>query len=347
MKPPAASEVSRETPQDDEISALLRAAGLRAAPPEAMRERIQTRVSAAFEAMPEPGFLQRMSRQKSEQPSAFLMRRLMPIAAALAVAVGALWWELRGPLMPALTVAEVAFTQGRVLAGERLLARGDVLSANEQVRTEADARLQLQLTNRVEVRVDGATLMQLQSQDAIELQRGRLYLASPGAAQLTVTTPAAVVRDIGTRFDVAVINSQLAVTVRDGRVQIEPDGKESVVAEAMEGRGEAVRLNSAGEMTREFIATTHSYWHWIDGARAAYQLDGGTLDDFLRWSAAECGLQLNYSDVSVEQAAQTTRVHGHLDAPCLAAVDEVLLTSRLQRNTQTDEHVLLIEFDAL
>jgi ferric-dicitrate binding protein FerR (iron transport regulator) len=316
---------------DQDVRDLITAAGGRREPPAEMRDRVYTRLAGAFDALPDPEARTR-TRHRAGAVAAALVSGLLAVTA----------WQASRP--PPAAVATLVFARGEAVVQGLAAAAGQALAPQAELETRAGGRLQLRLHGGAEVRVDGASRLRLLGPDRVLLEQGRLFAATQGRQSLLIATALGEVADLGTRFDVSLGSQGLAVTVREGRIEIEGGGRR-LRAEAAEGRGETVRLDRAGGVARRPVPTTDAYWQWIDDARREYTLDEGSLHDFLQWSANECGLQLRYADVRVEQAARATQVHGQLHERCLVAVDQVLATSRLQRRTEVPPHRLLIAFD--
>jgi ferric-dicitrate binding protein FerR (iron transport regulator) len=119
---------------------------------------------------------------------------------------------------------------------------------------------------------------------------------TPGS--FTVVTPAGIVRDIGTRFEVRVSSEALTrVRAREGAVQLE--------------RGDAIHRAPAGTelsladgvVRTRAIAAFDPEWHWATSAAPAFAVEGATLESFLTWAEREGGF-------SIDAAAVPARLRG-------------------------------------
>lgn len=330
---------------DDDVRKLMMIANKRWELPAAARERVHAATLAAFEAMPEPA----SDNQASGRVSSSGYSWRFALAASCLMALGAALLFLSADpdkaSTPTAAVAAVLYSEGHTtLDGHRLIS-GDDITINAELGTGKDGRLQLRFVSGGELRVDGDTRLRLTAGSEVQLLDGRIYFDSADHGALRVVTPFGNVSDIGTQFVVELDQTQLDVIVREGAVQIE-HRSHIEVARALPGSGEQLHFTEQGLVSRDTIHSTDPYWQWIGFANTAYQLDNGTLDDYLHKSAHECGLQLKYVDSGSQQAAKSIRPYGTTSlSGCLGAIDEVLVTNRLHRVSSDDTYELVIDFD--
>ena len=334
---------------DDDVRKLMMIADKRLELPSAARERVHAATLAAFEAMPEPA----SDHQASGRVSSSGYSWRFALAASCLMALGAALLFLSAnpdkSSTPTAAVAAVLYSEGHTtLDGHRLIS-GDEITINAELGTGSNGRLQVRFTSGVELRVDGDTRLRLTGGSEVQLLDGRIYFDTAGGGALRVLTPFGNVSDIGTQFVVELSRelnqTQLDVSVREGAVQIE-HRSHIEVARALPGSGEQLHFTEQGLVSRAVLSTTDPYWQWIGFASSAYQLENGTLDDYLHKSAHECGLQLKYFDSGSQAAAKTIRPYGTTSlSGCLAAIDEVLVTNRLHRVSSDDTYELVIDFD--
>ena len=74
--------------------------------------------------------------------------------------------------------------------------------------------------NGASVRVDSGTLFTIVSATEATLQRGTIYFSSQGRTGFTVKTPFGNVRDIGTKFEIRLSDSDMRVRVDEGAVEV-------------------------------------------------------------------------------------------------------------------------------
>jgi ferric-dicitrate binding protein FerR (iron transport regulator) len=231
----------------------------------------------------------------------------------------------RAVSLPA-TVASTTFVTGSVRvrpagsAAEQALNPGDPIAAGSTIVTGAGGRSAFLLQGGVEVRLDRETAATLEAERRLVLTRGGVYIdtsvrASGSPAAVDVMALGALVRDIGTRYEVRVMDEAVRVRVRDGRVQVT--------------RGAETR--EAGEQT-ELVATTAGMrlspsvgfgadWDWIVRAVGTPPIEGRSLAEFLAWVEREGGRRIRFGNQALERAAATTIVYGVIEG---LTVDEAL-----------------------
>ena len=136
------------------------------------------------------------------------------------------------------------------------------LSGRQAVETGDDSAVALRWIHGQSIRLDEGTRVRLDSIDSIRLERGRIYVDTGrrgGATDaLTISTPSAQVRHVGTQFMTAVTFAGTTVSVRSGRVALDLSGAEHLVAS-----GEQVTVSSDGKRSKQQIETwgAVSYTH--------------------------------------------------------------------------------------
>jgi FecR protein len=330
---------------DDDVRKLMMIADKRWELPSAARERVHAATLATFEAMPEPAPDNQASGKVSNSGHSWRFALAASCLMALGAALLFLTDKPDESSTPTAAVATVLYSAGHSTLDGHRLASGDEIAINAELGTGTDGRLQVRFSSGVELRVDGNTRLRLTGGAEVQLQGGRIYFDTADGGAVRVLTPIGNVSDIGTQFVVELNPTRLDVIVREGAVQIE-HRSHIEVARAQPGSGEQLHFTEQGLVSRAAMSTTDPYWHWIGFANTAYQLDNGTLDDYLHKSAHECGLQLKYSDSGSQQAAKTIRPYGTTSlSGCLGAIDEVLVTNRLHRVSADDAYQLVIDFD--
>ena len=360
--------------EGDDIARLLRASGARREPSLQMRARLHAAALETFEALPAERRLEgSAARQTAQQVTrgndaygrsvygrnvhervrakpqgSRLLGPRMALAATLLVAIGAaLFWQTRTRSVNESTVAEVAQVQfargGWTVNGQAGDARA-LLQAHAKVRTTSDGKLELRLVGGALLRLAGDSELVLTAVDRINLQAGRVYVdANAPTSAMHVVTAQGTVTDLGTQFEVQLSPSAVTVLVREGRVMLASDHAH-LTAGATNGVGESLSVRTNGNVLRHSLLASDPYWQWLADARAPYELERGTLHDFLVWSAAEAGLMLRYQSEEVRRAAVATRTRGNIVGMSMqTAIENVLATTRLRRKPATD-HELVIEF---
>ena len=149
--------------------------------------------------------------------------------------------------------------------------------------TTAAGTLAMTLTSGVQLRLDASTTVRVDSATDVSLERGAVYVDSagspptqPGASPIRIHTPAGLVRDLGTRFEVRLAGAGIRIRVRDGQVRV--TGANRVDARAGAGeelfstpdgsRSTAARLPPPGARGRGPNARPpHSRWRERPWAR--------------------------------------------------------------------------------
>ena len=154
-------------------------------------------------------------------------------------------------------VARLARASGLVTIAEnrtdgwRMLAPDAAVNSGAAIRTDTQSRAALTLAQGQSLRLDMDTQVLFESESRVRLERGSVYLDSgkrldaKRAAGVEVVTPFGTLRDVGTQFEVSLINSGLRVRVREGEVALV---HQDVRAAAT--RGESVSVARDGTVTR-------------------------------------------------------------------------------------------------
>ena len=272
-------------------------------------------------------------------------QRFLSLAAGLAVVGLSLGLLLRFMPGDAPIVGQVASVAGglqvetpdeeTVRLGQG--SRGIELVAATTIRTGPDALAHLAWVTGHSVRLANATRLELVDARTLRLHRGAVYLDSgpvrTGEA-VEVVTEHGVFREIGTRFMVSVDENGASVRVRDGKVALGGSG-EPVAA------GEMLTVTQAGVRVTGSVGPDDPVWDWTFLALGKVELEGRTLDDFLRWVAAENGWQLDYATPDIARRATRHTLSGALDGLTPdQALDAVLRTFGLRHSLEDGRLVI-------
>ena len=199
---------------------------------------------------------------------------------------------------------------GEVGAGSGGATTGAGLDAGSTVETGPESFATLRLAGGASARLDAGTVLRLASATALELERGAVYLdtgSAPGAAALEVATRYGVARDIGTRFEVRLLDDALRVQVREGEVEVDLGA-----ATRRAGAGGALQIGADGTVTREDVSAYGSSWGWILRTSPPFDLEGRTLGEFLDWVARETGWHVRFADPALEREVAGLVGHGSI-----------------------------------
>lgn len=208
------------------------------------------------------------------------------------------------------------------------------LHSTDRPREQAD-RIGMQLAGGASVRLDTHSRMRLESPTRLVLERGAVYVDGAGAIDVEVQTSLGVVRDIGTQFEVRLVEDEstdggepsLRIRVREGRVELRPEGfAGDQLPQA--SVGEEIVLRADGDMERANVPIHGPDWDWVMSVAKLPEVDGQPVETLLHWIVREGGWQLEYSDSKAETSAETVTLHGDLsDLQPLAAVELALGSS--------------------
>jgi len=203
------------------------------------------------------------------------------------------------------------------------LKTGDALSAGAAVETGPGERVALRLAGGEAVRLDVATRLELESAAVLALRRGAVYLDSGGGSQdLAVKTRFGVARDVGTQFEVRLLDGAWSVQVREGEVRLEL-GDETVAAPA----GTTVTARSDGTLERAAVSAHGAPWDWVLRASPPFELEGRSVREFLAWVTRETGWRLRFADPELERETREIIAHGSIAGLTAAEAPEVVLPS--------------------
>ena len=164
--------------------------------------------------------------------------------------------------------------------------------------------------------------------DRVELLRGAIYVDSgrDGAtAPLVVVTPYGSVRHVGTQYEVRMLETELSVSVREGRI-----GLERKDASLQGAAGEQLVVSSGGNVRREVIAADAADWSWIAQVTPPYEIDQRPLVEFLAWAGRELGREVVFATPAAQAEAGQVILRGSVTGLTPdQAVDAVLVSTPL------------------
>lgn len=313
-EPTADSSANRA--EEEEVRRLLESAGPRSEiPPDDLAQ-----IKRAFRAE----WQQYVHQRQARRFSTWNERRVLALAAMLLMAaVGIVWW-LRRPDVPGVLprVARVESVTGVVTARNPFTEDGTrpvQLTAGMEVFREteiqtagagpgAPGHAALRLAGGVSLRLDAGSQVRLVDGSTVDLDRGAVYLDSGGQPGLVlVRTRLGLVQDIGTQFEVRLLEagSALRVRVREGEVRIEKGGAAYPAVAGVE-----LTLRADGTVMRQQVAGHGSPWSWVLAAAPPLEIEGKTLQEVLDRVARETGWTIRYADEDLAASAGSIVVHG-------------------------------------
>jgi ferric-dicitrate binding protein FerR (iron transport regulator) len=192
----------------------------------------------------------------------------VPMAAAalvcvLAVVIFQTWPE--EPVAQASHAGNVTYRDGEVMAvseyiGEHKVQVEDFVQRGSQYETASDAQLALSLDGPSVVKADVDTKFYVINERKIRLERGRLWFdVGSDGSHFLVSTPAGMVRVVGTVFGVDVDGPNTVVTVLEGTVHVER-GDAAAILHA----GHQIRVRMGHPIGQPFRVDAARYLAWAD-----------------------------------------------------------------------------------
>jgi hypothetical protein len=332
-----ASEPWLREADEDITGRLLRFAGGREAVPDVRTSRVRAAVHAEWRAA---------SRRRA-------MGRRLVYAAATCAAAAAVVLSLRlGYLSrqavpigaPVAVVEAVEGTPRRLtrasgsdaVAG---LVQNDAVGLGEWIETGSSARLALRFPNGTSVRMDAGSRARPLSSSVIELAAGAVYVdTGRESGRFEVRTPVATALDVGTQFEVRLIDEALRLRVRTGVVALKDR------ARSVTGReGTEITLSEGGAVSRPFPPHGPD-WDWAGRLAPRLDIEGMALAAYLDRTAREQGWSIRYADPALSGEASGIILHGSVDGlPARDALEVALTTSGLRHRLEGGELVVMRE----
>jgi ferric-dicitrate binding protein FerR (iron transport regulator) len=312
----------QDTPDDLDVAALLRAVGARPAASAEAAAAVRASVAAEWRAAV-------AARQRRRQFTGW--------AAAASVTVAALGIWLIRPLVQ--TEPEVVASLTRVV-GSVEQNRGDgrwtplesagPIESGTQLRTATDGRAALQLSNGVTLRLDARTLVAFEDTTHARLAQGAAYVdtgRTPGAAspQFELDTPGGRIAHLGTQYEARIVDGNVRVGVREGRVRLA-----RAAGDVVGTAGESLTIQG-DRVVRAPLAPTAADWNWVADVTPPFSLEGRSVEDFLVWAARETGRTIVYASSDAARQARSVTLRGTVEGLSPdEAVQAVLSTTSLQ-----------------
>ena len=229
-------------------------------------------------------------------------------AAVVLFAIGgvALWQQIDSSA-PAIATVESLTGHVRNSTLDRVVEVGDFVAAGTRLETGSGGAT-LHLAETISVRIDKHSSLRFESPSALTLEAGAVYLDTGPEETHTVQvqTPFGVARDIGTQFEVRLLEDALQVQVREGRVDVEQGPAHHEVAAGTRAtfRG--------GEVRHQDLSAHAAEWSWAVARAPAFELSGRPLNEVLAWVSRETGWQIVFVDPAVEREVGEQLIQGSI-----------------------------------
>lgn len=205
------------------------------------------------------------------------------------------------------TVATVRSVMGTATANDVSFGSGSSLKTGDELSTDKSGAVVLALPNGSIVKIDKLTKLRFTGPEDIELFAGGIYFNSFNQGHIRIHTTRGVASDIGTEFETRLLENELLVRVREGKVRVDQAKTAVYVAS-----GQVLRL-AQGTARITNIAVDDEYWIWADAMDDDFSLTSRSMAEILVWLAHKEGWSLIYEDAADQQRARQDVIHGRLN----------------------------------
>jgi len=294
---------------DKAIEELLEHAAPRSTPPTEHESMVRDAVYAEWRAV--------TGRVRMRQRMTFFA-----VAATVLLGIAVSFNALQVTDVQSVQVATISKSHGSIyLLGDQSVLNQvtdlESISAGEVIVTGEDSGIGLEWGNGGSLRIDKNTRIRFTSEDSVYLESGRIYfdsrpsqlVAAITGSGLEITTDHGSVRHLGTQFMTYADTERLSVSVREGEVAV--DGV--YVEEAVAVKGQRLTVSGGA---RPVVVNINGYgeaWDWIENTAPSADVDGKSVDEFLKWVGRETGLQVSYESSAAEQKARDGILKGSID----------------------------------
>ena len=274
------------------------------------------------------------------------------VAATVLLGAGFAFNMLQESGIAPIQVATITKSQGSIhVRGEESQMRElrDLTSvlSGQLIITDDDSGVGLAWGNGGSLRIAAATRIEFVSDNEVFLHSGRIYFDSTpseliasdadgsGTAELRILTNHGAVSHLGTQYMTYTSDSELMVSVREGEVAVNGNyHKEKALA------GQQLSIVGSSRPSITNFPRHGMAWKWIEDVSPDVQMDGRSVDVFLRWVGRETGLIVEYPDAVTQQAAQDEVLNGTIELKPRAALDVWVETTDL--NWQVEEGTIKV-----
>ncbi len=249
--------------------------------------------------------------------------------AASVIALGMIGTTVFDQMPSSKAVGAIASVAGDVFVavddeGSNTLAEtATVINVAEIVSSGSASQAGIELNSGVYLGMDAQTRLKMISPAQIELLQGRLYVDAHHG-QLELITPHTTLTDIGTLYDVSIIDGGTLVTMREGIVEVAVNADKHI-SRAAAGLGERVVVDASGVNHLDPVATMSAYWQWYE--REPLSLDGLSVASYLEYMARTQGVELSFRSPLVEQQTRLLHLSHSGQTTDDLSVDEVMETT--------------------
>jgi ferric-dicitrate binding protein FerR (iron transport regulator) len=217
------------------------------------------------------------------------------------------------------------------------LSLRETIRIGDWIETDPRSRVALRFSDGTSVRLDVGSHARAVASNAIELSAGAVYVdTGRESGRFEVRTTMATARDIGTQFEVRLLERTVRLRVRTGVVEL-ADRVRSVTGR----RGMEITLSASGAVSRP-IAPHGTDWDWTAHVLPPMEIEGVSLADFVARVGRELGWVVHYADPALAQEATGITLHGSVKGLSpREALDVAIATSGLQHHVEDGSLVVL------
>jgi ferric-dicitrate binding protein FerR (iron transport regulator) len=323
---------SRDTADEDYTVRLLRLAGSRPSVSDERTARVRAAVYPRW---------QTVSRRRTIRRRSLAGAMLLAAAAVLFVMVD----RVNQLDPPGTATGEVAAvverlegkplrTTGNASTGPRhVLSLNDPVRTGEWIETDGRARVAVRFQDGSSVRLDLGSRARALSPSVLELSSGAVYVdTGRSSGHFEVRTAVATAHDVGTQFEVRLIDLTLRLRVRTGVVELRSGTRSA------SGRGGTEVMFSAARTVSRPIAPHGPDWNWMASLAPPVEMEGVALSAFLDRIAREHGWEIRDADAALAREATGIVLHGSVNGlPPREALDVAITTSGLEHRLEDGE----------
>jgi len=294
---------------DDAVEALLEKAVPRALPPDQDEKIVRDAVQAEWQAV--------TSKHRTRRRITYFA-----IAATVVLGFAVSFNALQVTDVQAPQVATISKSHGSIyLLGEQseLHEMRDLssITAGQIIETGGNAGIGLAWGNGGSLRVDQNTRIEFKSPELVYLDWGRIYFDSQ-ASQLVaaikesafeIQTEHGSVKHLGTQYMTGVDSSELTVSVREGRVEVDGAYVDKAVALA----GQQLTVTGGARPSVLDIDGYGAAWDWVEATAPNVNMNGRSTFEFLQRIGRETGLIVKFASVAAETLAHDGVLNGTID----------------------------------
>ena len=246
------------------------------------------------------------------------------IAATVLLAVTVSFNALRESGIAPVQVATINKSYGSILLGNQSqlneLSDFSTIMAGQSVVTRTDSGISLEWGRGGSLRIDAETRIEFISAEEVYLRSGRIYFdstpseliagmpAGSVATKFRIKTDHGTVTHVGTQYMTSSNGTELTITVREGRVSMDGKYHNETVLEGQQLKVRGSNRANVADFPRYGVA-----WDWVEATAPVANVDGRSVDEFLKWVSRETGLEIIYESPEAEQKARAGILKGKVD----------------------------------